>query len=77
MRAEEAWKKMTKRIEVERAPAPLEEYVKPLNYPSGDQADLSGELQYPLRELPDNSYKSSAAGYGVVDVGFLRVTIAL
>ncbi len=43
----------------------------------GDQADLSGELQYSLRELPDNSYKSSAAGYGVVDVGFLRVTIAL
>ncbi len=28
MRAEEAEKKMTKRIEVARAPAPLEEYVK-------------------------------------------------
>src|SRR5918911_537145 len=28
MRAEEAWKNMTKRIEVQRAPAPLEEYVK-------------------------------------------------
>jgi hypothetical protein len=28
MREKEAWKKMTKRIEVERAPAPLEEYAQ-------------------------------------------------
>jgi SRSO17 transposase len=28
MRGKEAWKKMTKRIEVEKAPAPLEEYAK-------------------------------------------------
>src|SRR5512135_3416665 len=28
MRTKEAWKKMTKRIEVEKAPAPLEEYAK-------------------------------------------------
>ena len=30
MRAEEAEKKMTKRIEVAKAPAPLEEYVETL-----------------------------------------------
>jgi hypothetical protein len=28
MRGKEAWKKMTKRLEVQRAPAPLEEYAK-------------------------------------------------
>jgi SRSO17 transposase len=28
MREKEAWKKMTKRLEVQRAPAPLEEYAK-------------------------------------------------
>jgi SRSO17 transposase len=46
MKAEEAWKNMTKRIEVERAPAPLEEYVKHFDSLLGKSNQREGFRQY-------------------------------
>ena len=46
MRAEEAEKKMTKRIEVARAPAPLEEYVKQFDPLFGKSNQREGFRQY-------------------------------
>jgi SRSO17 transposase len=46
MRAEEAWKNMTKRIEVQRAPAPLEEYVKHFDPLLGKSNQREGFRQY-------------------------------
>ena len=58
MRAKEAEKKMTKRIEVARAPAPLEEYVKHFdalfgksNQRDGFRRDVEGLL------LPSERHK--------------------
>ncbi len=46
MRAEEAEKKMTKRIEVARAPVPLEEYVKHFDRLFGKSNQREGFRQY-------------------------------
>src|SRR5215469_17736317 len=46
MKAEEAWKHMTKRIEVERAPEPLEEYVKHFDTLLGKSNQREGFRQY-------------------------------
>ncbi len=46
MRTKEAWKKMTKRIEVERAPAPLEEYAKHFDPLFGKSNQREGFRRY-------------------------------
>ncbi len=46
MRAEEAWKKMTKRIEVAKAPVPLEEYVKHFDPLFGKSNQREGFRRY-------------------------------
>src|SRR5713226_8386846 len=46
MRAEEAWKKMTKRIEVAKAPSPLEEYVKHFDPLFGKSNQREGFRRY-------------------------------
>src|SRR5436309_7704779 len=46
MRAEEAWKQMTKRIEVASAPAPLEEYVKSFDPVFGKSIQREGFRRY-------------------------------
>jgi SRSO17 transposase len=46
MRAKEAWKNMTKRLEVESAPAPLEEYVKHFDPLLGKSNQREGFRQY-------------------------------
>src|SRR6266705_4161561 len=46
MRAEEAEKKMTKRIEVARAPGPLEEYVKHFDALFGKSNQRDGFRRY-------------------------------
>jgi SRSO17 transposase len=46
MRAEEAWKKMTKRIEVAQAPAPLEEYAKHFDRLFGKSNQREGFRHY-------------------------------
>src|SRR5215471_19591610 len=46
MRGKEAWKKMTKRIEVERAPAPLEEYAKHFDGIFGKSNQREGFRRY-------------------------------
>jgi len=46
MRAEEAWKKMTKRIEVAPAPAPLEAYVKHFDPAFGKSNQREGFRRY-------------------------------
>jgi SRSO17 transposase len=46
MRAKEAWKKMTKRIEVEKAPAPLEEYAKHFDGLFGKSNQREGFRRY-------------------------------
>src|SRR5713101_993089 len=46
MRTEEAEKKMTKRIEVARAPAPLEEYVRQFDPLFGKSNQREGFRQY-------------------------------
>jgi SRSO17 transposase len=59
MRAKEAWKKMTKRIEVARAPEPLEEYVKhfdPLFGKSNQREGFRGYLEGLL--LPSQRHKT-------------------
>jgi hypothetical protein len=46
MKGKEAWKKMTKRIEVERAPAPLEEYAKHFDGIFGKSNQREGFRRY-------------------------------
>jgi hypothetical protein len=46
MRAEEAWKKMTKRIEVAPAPGPLEAYAKPFDPVFGKSNQREGFRRY-------------------------------
>src|SRR5712691_3564379 len=46
MRAEEAWKKMTKRIEVARAPVPLEEYITHFDPVFGKSNQREGFRRY-------------------------------
>src|SRR5919206_408636 len=46
MRAKEAWKNMTKRLEVQSAPAPLEEYVKHFDPLLGKSNQREGFRQY-------------------------------
>jgi hypothetical protein len=46
MRGKEAWRKMTKRIEVERAPAPLEEYAKHFDGVFGKSNQREGFRHY-------------------------------
>jgi SRSO17 transposase len=46
MRAEEAWKKMTKRIEVAQAPGPLEEYAKHFDPVFGKSNQREGFRRY-------------------------------
>src|SRR5438128_5833630 len=46
MRAEEAWKQMTKRIEVAPAPAPLEAYVKHFDPVFGKSNQREGFRRY-------------------------------